>query len=311
MPASPSPDGHTDGAAVLTGAAPWDPAAPAVRAAIAAALAEDAAATDVTTLALVPEDAPGSGSLRVKSRGVVAGLDIAEAVFRAVDPSVRFEALAADGDRVVAGTVAARVHGPLRSLLAGERTAVNFLQRMGGIATLTAAFRDAVAGTRAEILATRKTAPGLRPFDLRAVRLGGGGVHRASLSERVLVKENHLRAARAAGTCASMSDVVSRVLAASGAKAVGIEAADLQELRAALVPGVDLVLLDNLDPATCAQAVAIRNAWAPGGPPLLEASGGIGLGNVRAYAESGVERISVGALTHSVTALDVSLVLAG
>jgi nicotinate-nucleotide pyrophosphorylase (carboxylating) len=212
--------------------------------------------------------------------------------------------------------VVARLAGPLRSLLAGERTAVNFMQRMGGIATTTAHFVDAVRGTPAAILATRKTAPGLRWFDLAAVRAGGGGVHRGSLSERVLVKENHVRAARAAGTCASMADVVERVLRVSGRRSVGIEAADMDELRAALVPDVDVVLLDNFTPAECREAVRIRGATCgaetfEGGGPALEASGGITLANVAAYAASGVDRISVGALTHSAPALDVSMSIVG
>jgi nicotinate-nucleotide pyrophosphorylase (carboxylating) len=276
---------------------------------IDAALAEDAASRDVTTSALVPADATGAAEIRVKGEGgVVAGLGVAAAVFARLDASCAFVALAEDGDRVAAGTTVARVEGRLRVLLEGERTAVNFLQRMGGIATLTARFAEAVAGTGVAILATRKTAPGLRPFDLAAVRAGGGGVHRGSLAERVLVKENHLRAARAAGTAATMREAVALVVGAARGAAVGIEAADLDELRGALVPGVDVVLLDNFTPEACVQAAAIRRAAFPAGDgPLLEASGGVTLANVRAYAATGVERISVGALTHSAPALDVSM----
>jgi nicotinate-nucleotide pyrophosphorylase (carboxylating) len=294
---------------------------PDARAVISAALAEDAVAADVTTLALVPPHALGSATIQVKSPGVVAGLVVARAVFAEVDAAVTFEAVARDGDRVATRMVVARMSGPLRSLLAGERTAVNFLQRMGGTATITAQFVDAVRGARPAILATRKTAPGLRWFDLAAVRMGGGGVHRGSLSDRVLVKENHVRAARAAGTCRTMGDVVARVIRVSGRKAVGIEAADLDELRAALVPGVDVVLLDNFTPDECREAVRIRDeTFSTGGAgvgggcdvgPALEASGGITLENVAAYARSGVERISVGALTHSAPALDVSMSIVG
>ncbi len=294
-----------------------------VLAVVRAALAEDAAARDVTASALVPADAVGEGEIRAKAPGVVAGLDLALAVFAAADPATQVEALVADGDQVRSGTLVCRANGTLRSLLAAERTAVNFLQRMSGIATLTARFVTAVRGTGVEILATRKTAPGLRWADLAAVRAGGGGVHRGSLSERVLVKENHLRAARAAGTCQTMADVVRRILDAGtsgpgatvdGGIAIGIEAADLGELRDALVPGVDVVLLDNFTPDLCREAVAVRarmfaadpGAW-PKGPPRLEASGGITLANIGAYAATGVERVSVGALTHSAPALDLSM----
>ena len=280
----------------------------AVRAAIVAALREDRAADDVTSRALVPETAAGHAMVRAKQSGVVAGLAVSARVFAEVDPRVRFDAALRDGARVAAGTVIARVAGPLRSLLAGERTAVNFLQRMSGIATLTAQFADAVKGTRARILATRKTAPGLRAFDLEAVRAGGGDVHRSSLAERVLVKENHLAAARAAGTARTMADVVAALARERPGVPVGIEAEDLDELRAALVPGVEVVLLDEFVPERVAEAVALRDAAFPqGGGPALEVSGGVTLANVRRYAETGVERISVGAITHSAPALDVSM----
>jgi nicotinate-nucleotide pyrophosphorylase (carboxylating) len=282
--------------------------ADAVRAAIAAALREDRADDDVTTRALVPEGAQGSAMIRAKQAGVVAGLDVAAAVFAHVDPRVRFQGAVRDGTRVEASVVVARVAGPLRSLLAGERTAVNFVQRMSGVATLTAQFVDAVRGTRARILATRKTAPGLRAFDLAAVRAGGGDVHRATLADRVLVKANHLLAARAAGAAKSMTDVVALLAREKPGVPVGIEAVDLDELRAALVPGVEVVLLDNFAPDRVAEAVRVRDAAFPtGGGPQLEASGGVTLANVRAFAETGVERISVGALTHSAPALDVSM----
>jgi nicotinate-nucleotide pyrophosphorylase (carboxylating) len=279
-----------------------------VRAAIVAALREDRAADDVTSRALVPEGAAGHAMVRAKEDGVVAGLDVAAQVFAAVDPRVRFDAAVRDGARVAAGMVVARVAGPLRSLLAGERTALNFVQRMSGVATLTSKFADAVKGTRALILATRKTAPGLRAFDLDAVRAGGGDVHRASLADRVLVKENHLAAARIAGTARTMADVVALFARERPGVPVGIEAEDLDEVRAALVPGVDVVLLDEFAPERVAEAVALRDAAFPqGGGPELEASGGITLANVRRYAETGVERITVGALTHSAPALDVSM----
>lgn len=281
---------------------------------LVAALAEDAARDDVTTRALVPADAPGAAEIRAKAPGVVAGLAVAAEVFRRTDPSLRFTALAADGERVTAGRTVCRIEGSLLALLEGERTAVNFMQRMSGIATLTARFVDAVRGTKARILATRKTAPALRAFDLAAVRAGGAGVHRDSLAAQILVKENHLRAARAAGTCRDMAAVVARVLdaASHGGARVGIEAADLDEFRAALVPGVHVVLLDNFSPDDVAAAVRLRDAAYPnGGGPELEASGGITLDTVAAFARTGVERISVGALTHSAPALDLSMKVTG
>lgn len=282
------------------------------------ALAEDEAGRDVTATALVPAGALGAAEIRVKETGVVAGIDVAREVFAQVDPALRFDALLCDGDRVHCGhgpsrrrVPVARIEGSLRSLVAAERVALNFMQRMSGIATLTAHFVEAVSGTGVAILATRKTAPGLRPFDLAAVRAGGGGVHRGSLGERVLVKENHVRAARVAGSARSMDAVVAVVVAASSGAKVGIEAADRDELEAALrAPGVDVVLLDNFTPEECREAVALRAAiCAARGPrtPALEASGGITLATVAAYAATGVERISVGALTHSVPALDLSL----
>lgn len=294
-----------------------DPLTDAQRAVVAAALSEDAARDDVTTRALVPAGAPGAAEIRAKAPGTVAGVLVAEEVFRQVDPRIRFRGLARDGDSVAPGQAVARAEGSLVALLEAERTAVNFVQRMSGIATLTARFVEAVRGTHARILAIRKTAPGLRAFDLAAVRAGGGGVHRESLAAQVLVKENHLRAARAAGTCGSMSDVVARVVAAAagaspvagaGRPRVGIEVADFDELRAALVAGVDVVLLDNFTPEQCAEAMRVRAAAYPaGGAPEFEASGGITLANVAAYARTGVERISVGALTHSAPALDLSM----
>ena len=279
---------------------------------IRSALAEDRASEDVTSLALVPADANGCAVIRAKEAGVVAGVGHACFAFVSLRGYGTIDGAVADGTRVEAGTDLVRLAGLLRDLLAGERTAGNFIQRMSGVATLTAQFVDAVKETRAQILATRKTAPGLRAFDLEAVRAGGGGVHRESLAERVLVKENHLAAARAAGAARTMADVVAALARERPGVPVGIEAEDLDELRAALVPGVEVVLLDDFTPERLAEAVALRNAAFPrGGGPALEASGGITLANVRRYAETGVERISVGAITHSAPALDVSMKILG
>jgi len=275
---------------------------------IRTALREDGAYDDVTSQILVPPAAVGRAVICAKAPGVVAGVSHGCFAFVSLGAYGRIDVVVDDGARVAAGAELVRLEGPLRDLLAGERTAVNLIQRMSGIATLTAQFVDAVAGTRAKILATRKTAPGLRAFDLAAVRAGGGEAHRASLADRILVKENHLAAARAAGAAQSMSDVVARLLRDKPNVPIGIEAADLDELRAALVPGVEVVLLDNFTRERIAEAVRIRDAAFPRRDgPQLEASGGITLANVRAYADAGVERISVGALTHSAPALDVSM----
>jgi nicotinate-nucleotide pyrophosphorylase (carboxylating) len=277
-------------------------------AAIERALAEDRAADDVTSQLLLPEQARGRAVIRAKQAGVVAGVQHGCYALAFCAGRGDLQVLAEEGARVTAGAELVRIEGRLRGLLAGERTAINLIQRMSGIATLTAQFVDAVKGTRAQILATRKTAPGLRAFDLDAVRAGGGGVHRASLADRVLVKENHLAAARIARTARTMADVVALFARERPGVPVGVEAEDLDEVRAALVPGVDVVLLDEFAPARVAEAVALRDAAFPqGGGPQLEVSGGVTLANVRRYAETGVERISVGALTHSAPALDVSM----
>ncbi len=275
---------------------------------IAAWLAEDRADEDCTAAALVDPQVTGTAAIRAKEAGVLAGLGIARQVLMAIDPEIGFEARAEDGVHLDVGDVVAFVTGRCRSLLAGERTALNVVQRMSGIATLTAQYVDAVRETRAVILATRKTNPGLRDLDVLAVRAGGGDMHRLSLADRVLVKENHLRAMQRAGDATSMADLVRRLTGedAPGVP-VGVEVTDHDELRAALAPGIDVVLLDNFTPARCAEAVRIRDGADDGSRPALEASGGITLETVRAFAESGVDRISVGALTHSARSLDINM----
>ncbi len=302
------------------------------REAVRLALREDEVGHDLTAESMVPEAASGRAVLLVKQPGVVSGLRVAAAVFAEVDPTVVFTPSAADGDRIESPRAVAEVRGPLRSLLAAERTAVNFVQRMSGIATLTARFVDAVRGTRAQVLATRKTAPGLRAFDLAAVRHGGGDVHRGSLAESVLVKANHVDATVGADasprawsfggaiqgmmSLVRMRSTVEDIASEAGIThersrriRVGVEVRDDAELHDALLSGCDVVLLDNYSPERVADAVRRRDAMFPqsGRTPLLEASGGITLDNVRAYAETGVDRISVGALTHSAPALDISL----
>jgi len=284
------------------------------RAVIDRALAEDRAAEDVTSAALVPEDATGRAVIRSKQEGVIAGLDVAAVVFARVDDRLEFEPTVADGSPVPPGPVLARVAGPLRSLLAAERTALNFLQRMSGIATLTSRFVEAVAGTGAVVLATRKTTPGLRAFDLAAVRAGGGHPHRESLADRILVKENHVAAARAFGIADDVAGVAVHLVGHDGERdpgvPVGIEVTDLDEVLQGLRHGVDVLLLDNFTPEQCAEAAALRRQRFPGGGgPAFEASGNVTLQTVRAYADAGVERISAGALTHSAPALDLTLLI--
>jgi nicotinate-nucleotide pyrophosphorylase (carboxylating) len=262
-----------------------------------AALAEDLGEGDVTTEATVRADATGSADLVVREPGIVCGLGIAEAVFRVLDPDLRFERLVDEGAAVAAGTAVARVAGPERAILTGERTALNFLARLSGIATLTRRYVDAVEGTSAAILDTRKTTPGLRALEKHAVACGGGRNHRFRLDDGVLVKDNHLRAA------GSVATAVERLRAATPLS-VEVECDTLEQVEEALAAGADAILLDNMTPDRLRAAVALA-----GGRARLEASGGVTLENVRAVAETGVDEISVGALTHSVRSLDVSLEL--
>jgi len=256
------------------------------------ALDEDRADDDVTTAAVVPPGLWAEAVLLARADGVVAGLEVAEEVFRQVDAGVAFEAAVADGARVAGGDVLARVRGPLASLLRAERTALNFLQQLSGVATLTRRFVDAAG--RAAVLDTRKTAPGLRALQRRAVRAGGGVNHRSDLSDAVLVKDNHVAAA--GGTAAAIR------LARRSGRPVEVEVESLEELDVALAERAETVLLDNMTPAQVAQAMR-RTA----GRAVLEVSGGVTLATVAAYAATGVDRISIGALTHSAPALDISM----
>jgi nicotinate-nucleotide pyrophosphorylase (carboxylating) len=263
-----------------------------------AALAEDVGEGDVTTEATIDADASGEAELVLKEPGVVCGLDVAEAVFRALDAELRFERLVENGTLVGSATAVARVSGPLRAILTGERTALNFLGRLSGIATLTRRYVDAVAGTGAAILDTRKTTPGLRVLEKHAVAVGGGRNHRLGLDDGVLVKDNHLRAA------GSIREVVDRLRAATHLP-VEVECDTLEQVSEALAAGADALLLDNMRVDELREAVSLTR-----GRARLEASGGVSLDNVRAVAETGVDEISVGALTHSARSLDVSLELA-
>ncbi|HSM13259.1 MAG TPA: carboxylating nicotinate-nucleotide diphosphorylase [Thermoanaerobaculia bacterium] len=262
------------------------------------ALAEDLGrAGDVTSAAVIPEGARATARLVARKPGVVAGLPIALAVFPTVDRSVLAKPLQADGDRIAAGAVLAEIGGPARAVLAAERSALNLLGRLSGIATATRELVDAVAGTRARIVDTRKTTPGLRALEKYAVRCGGGANHRFGLDDAVLIKDNHVVIAGGVG------EAVRRARAASG-HLVRIEAEITRpdQLDEAIAAGADVVMLDNFGLADLARAVE-RTA----GRVLLEASGGITRNTVRAVAETGVDLISVGWITHSAPALDVAL----
>ena len=270
-----------------------------MRAAIQRALDEDIGPGDVTSLWTLPADAILRGEFLVKTAGVIAGQEVVAAVFELVDRRISFEPLIADGTPAPAGAVAGRVVGPGVSLLSAERTALNFLQRMSGIATSTLRFVEAVRGTRCVILDTRKTAPGLRYLDKWSVRLGGGQNHRMGLYDMVLVKDNHI--AGAGGVSAAVAGVRARNIAGL---LIEVEVKSLAELEEALAlrPPLDRIMLDNMSLETMRQAVQITAGRVP-----LEASGGVSIETVVAIAATGVDYISIGALTHSVKALDISL----
>jgi nicotinate-nucleotide pyrophosphorylase (carboxylating) len=260
------------------------------------ALAEDVGSGDVTTDSIVPAGASLRGRIIAKQNGVVAGLKVAEAVWLELDPSISFSHHQRDGAVVENRTVVAEVIGPARALLTGERTALNFLGRMSGIATLTRQFVDAVASTRAVILDTRKTAPGLRLTDKLAVRMGGGQNHRTGLFDMVLIKDNHIDFA------GSITAAVNRVRESGVTLEIEVEARTLDHLREALSLGVERILLDNMTSELMREAVQIC-----AGRAQLEASGNVSIENVLEVARTGVDYISVGALTHSPKVFDVSL----
>jgi len=264
------------------------------------ALAEDRGPGDWTTRWIVTARGRANAAIVAKEDGVIAGLALASAVFLRLDPRVEFEAAVSDGDRVKAGQVVCSISGPARAILTGERTALNFLQRLSGVATATRRFVDAIAGTRARILDTRKTTPAWRVLEKGAVRAGGGENHRVGLYDMVLIKENH--SAMAGG----IAEAVRRIRDANtkGLR-VEVEVRDLDEVRTALDARVDRVLLDNMDLATIREAVRMVRKRATG--VEIEASGNMTLDRVRDVAEAGVDYISVGAITHSAPALDLSL----
>ena len=271
---------------------------PLIASAVAGALAEDLGlAGDVTTDAVIAPEATASAVFAARKPGVIAGLQVAAATFRHLDPAVKIQVFTPDGEAVEPGKVIARASGNARALLTAERVALNFLGRMSGIATLTRRYVDAVAGTRAQIADTRKTTPGLRAFEKYAVRAGGGMNHRIGLFDAVLIKDNHIAVAGGVG----------QAVAAARARVghmvkIEVEVDTLDQLGEALQHHIEAVLLDNMTPDQLAKAVRIV-----AGRAVTEASGGVNLDTVRAIAEAGVDLISVGALTHSATVLDIGL----
>jgi nicotinate-nucleotide pyrophosphorylase (carboxylating) len=269
------------------------------------ALEEDlGSAGDLTSQAVIPPDLDGRAVLTARSPGVLAGLPAAVGVFALVDPGLTFEAHRQDGAGLRPNDRLLTVTGRMRSILAGERTALNFLQRLSGVATQTRHYVDAVAGLPGRVLDTRKTTPGWRLLEKYAVRCGGGHNHRMGLSDSVLIKDNHLAALGAGPDVVREAVRLARARHGAGVP-LEIEVDDLAQLDVALAAGPDMVLLDNMTPEQLREAVRRRNMAAPG--VLLEASGGVTLATVRAVAETGVDRISVGALTHSAPALDIAL----
>lgn len=265
------------------------------------ALFEDVGFGDITSESLIPEEQTGTADLVLKESGIISGMDIARVVYGIVDGQVTLSAAVRDGALAEKGMILASVNGPVRSLLTGERVMLNFLQRMSGIATLTHKFVHAVAGTKARITDTRKTAPGLRVLDKKAVADGGGVNHRFALDSMVLIKDNHIAAA---GSVTAAIDRCRKYLRSRSIDVkIEVETTSLEQVREVLAAGgVDRVMLDNYPAETMREAVQLVD-----GRMEVEASGGVTLATVRAIAETGVDLISVGALTHSPKALDISL----
>jgi len=263
---------------------------------IQAALAEDAVCDDLTAMATIPETMVGSARITAKSAGRLSGVLLADAVFAAVDESIVCDWRCADADAVQAGDVLCELRGSVRALLAAERTALNFLQHLSGIATATGYFVEALAGTACQVADTRKTTPGLRHMEKQAVRHGGGINHRMDLSSGMLIKENHIEA------CGSITDAIQACYQAGHKTWIEVECETLTEVSEAVAVCPDIILLDNMQPAMVEQA----RAMVPDSI-LLEASGNITLANARDYALTGVNRIAIGAITHSAAALDVSM----
>lgn len=268
-----------------------------IRKLIEEALIEDIGHGDITSEAVIPEEASSMAEIMAKQELVLAGVPIAREVFRTLDQQVQFTPLANDGNRVTSGSIIVKVQGTTRMLLAGERVALNLMQHLSGIATTTARFVDALKGSHAEMLDTRKTLPGLRALEKYAVRMGGGRNHRFGLYDGILIKDNHIKAAGGISKAiAGISKKVHPLLK------IEVEVKTLDEVREAMAAGATMIMLDNMTPALMKQAVDIVGGRIP-----VEASGNVTLDNVRAIAETGVDFISSGSLTHSAPAADISM----
>jgi nicotinate-nucleotide pyrophosphorylase (carboxylating) len=267
------------------------------------ALAEDTGRGDVTSDALIPRDLSGKATLLVKEKGVLAGVEVAGRVFHRADPSLKVEVVIKDGTAIRPGDIAGTVSGNLIGILKAERVALNFLQRLSGIASTTAQYVAETSGTGVKIMDTRKTTPGLRPLEKYAVRVGGGTNHRFHLGDAVLIKDNHIAALRATGL--NLKDIILKARRnAPEGMTIEVEVTNTREAQVALQAGADIIMLDNMSIKEMKEAVTLV-----GGKAKLEASGGITLANVRQVARTGVDFISIGALTHSYRALDISLEL--
>lgn len=268
-----------------------------IRGIIENSLQEDIGHGDITTLATIPENFPANANFIAKNDLVLAGLEVAWLVFRLLDPGIKMEAGYRDGDQVPGGAIIAQVSGPARAILAGERVALNLLQRMSGIATKTAGLIELVRGLPVRVVDTRKTMPGLRILDRYAVQVGGGINHRFGLYDAVLIKDNHIKVAGGIKNAVEMArNKIPHTMK------IEVEVEDLEQVGQALEIGTDIIMFDNMPVNLMAKAVRLVNKQA-----LTEASGGITEKNIRAIAETGVDIISVGALTHSVKAMDISL----
>jgi nicotinate-nucleotide pyrophosphorylase (carboxylating) len=272
-----------------------------VRRVVRAALEEDGAFQDITTLTTVPPDQRGRGVFLSKDTGVLAGLPLVAAAFEAVDPGIELRPRLHDGSPLEHGSIIAEIEGPLAPILSGERISLNFLQRLSGTATLTRRLVEAVSGFSSRVVDTRKTTPGLRALERYAVRVGGGHNHRFNLADGVLIKDNHLAAGRSRGLTLGQIIASAREGAPHTVR-IEVEVTSFDEAREAVEGGADVILLDNMGPPDMARCVQMI-----GGRALTEASGGVTIDNVLAIAESGVDIISSGSLTHSARALDISL----
>jgi nicotinate-nucleotide pyrophosphorylase (carboxylating) len=274
-----------------------------IRQTVRVALAEDRASEDVTTAALVPPEQPGRAVLCAKAEGVLAGLALAEAAFAAVNESLRWRAPKGDGDALRPGDRIAEVEGSLAAILRGERVALNFLTHLSGVATAAFEVVKTLEGTDCRLRDTRKTIPGLRLLEKYAISVGGGTNHRLDLADGVLVKDNHIAALRQRDL--DIADAVRLARESAPDMRIEVEVTDVSEARAAINAGADELLLDNMSPGEMRKVVALAAGQQP--RPMLEASGGITIANVRQVAETGVDYVSMGAITHSAPGLDMSL----